>query len=68
MFGPDGRYLGEIKGSNGNRLITNLAKRSRVRCSFTPYASRVGYVRHTNYVGIVMCVGHEDFPASDELR
>jgi hypothetical protein len=58
VYGPDGRYLGEVMSNN--RLITNNAKRSRRRSSFTPYANRVGYVPYVNYIGYVMYAGYEE--------
>ena len=65
VYGPDGTYLGEIR--NGNRLIRNRAKANRRASSFSPYNRRVGHVKHVNYVGNVMYVGYEDFPASEEF-
>jgi len=60
IYGPDGRYLGEIK--NETRLITNKSKKNRRKSSFTSYGNRVGYVKCVDYVGSVMYVGYEDFP------
>lgn len=60
IFGPDGKYLGEVR--NTNRLITNQAKTSYRRFSFTPKANRGSRSRYSNYVGYVMYVGHTDFP------
>jgi hypothetical protein len=65
IYGPDGRYLGEIKGRD--RLITNLSKKALRSGSFTPHASRAAYVRYTNYAGYVMYIGYEDFPRPEEL-
>src|SRR5678815_1960503 len=37
IFGADGQYLGELRSaSDGERLITNLYKKSRFMGSFTP--------------------------------
>jgi hypothetical protein len=65
VYGPDGRYMGEV--TNGNRLITSKGKSSLRQASFAPYGSRVGHVSFVNYVGNVMLVGYEDFPAPDKL-
>ena len=64
VYGPDGRYLGEIKSEN--RLITNRSKKSRIRSGFTPRPGG-SYARYVNYVGYVMYVGYEDFLGPDEL-
>ena len=65
IYGKDGRYLGEVKSRN--RLITNRAKSSWVKSSFSP---RTGgsYARYANYAGYAMYAGHEDFPAPDTFR
>jgi hypothetical protein len=60
IYGANGIYLGELKSEN--RLITNIAKKSWKKYSFTPYAPRVGYVPYADYVGYVMYAGYEDFP------
>jgi hypothetical protein len=68
VFAPNGSYLGELKGSNGNRLVTNLARKSRRQGTFAPHASRVGYVPYVNYVGNVMYAGYEDFLSPEDIR
>lgn len=65
IYGREGQYLGEVM--NGDRLITNNAKRSARGYSFTPYGRRGGFVPYTNYVGYVMYAGHQDFPGPDEF-
>ena len=65
IYGRDGNYLGEIR--NGNRLITNLAKKHWRRSPFAPYGNVAGYVPYADYVGYVMYVGYEDFPGPNEL-
>jgi hypothetical protein len=65
VYGPDGRSLGEVM--NGDRLITSKGKSSLREGSFVPYGSRVGHVSFVHYVGNVMFVGCEDFPAPDQL-
>jgi hypothetical protein len=65
VYGPEARYLGEIKGDN--RLITCLSKKSWRRGSFAPYANRVGIVPYVAYVGNVMYAGYEDFPSPEEF-
>jgi sporulation protein YlmC with PRC-barrel domain len=64
VFGPDGRYLGEVR--NG-RLIVNSGKRSRRTSTFSRKLTRIGYVNRVNYVGYVMLVGHEDFPRAENF-
>ncbi|MDE0373996.1 MAG: hypothetical protein OXI73_15835 [Rhodospirillales bacterium] len=64
VYGSDGRYLGEIK--SGNRLITNIGKKSRIQFSFMPVQGG-SYARYTNYVGYVMYAGYEDFPSPDDF-
>lgn len=64
VFGPDGRYLGEVR--NG-RLIVNSGKRSRRISAFSRKMARVGHVNRVNYVGHVMILGHEDFPRPESL-
>lgn len=44
-------------------MITNRAKKNRVRGSFSPRLGR-SYVRYVNYVGNVMYAGYEDFPGT----
>ncbi len=61
VYAADGRYLGEVV--NGH-LITNLSKSSRRRAWFSPYPSRDPLV---DRVGLVMLVGHEDFPSPDQI-
>lgn len=65
IYGRDGKYLGEIRGSN--RLITHKSKKTRRKSSFSPLAKRVGHVQRVNYVGNVMLAGYEDFPRPEEL-
>ena len=53
VYGPDGWYLGEIKGKD--HLITNISKKGCRRGVFAPYAPRVAAcARYANYVGYVM--------------
>lgn len=65
IYGRDGIYLGEVR--NGNRLITNLAKKHWRKAPFLPYVDTVGYVPYVDYVGYVMYVGYEDFPGPNEF-
>lgn len=58
VYGPDGEYLGEIMQ---DQLITDLNKKDKRGSGFCPYASRVGIVPYTDYVGHVMLSGYEDF-------
>jgi hypothetical protein len=52
---------------NGDRLIRNHSKSSWRGHAFSPWGRRVGLVPFANYVGYVMYVGHEDFPAPDAV-
>lgn len=65
IYGTEGRYLGEVM--NDGRLITNRGKSSWRGSSFAPYGRRGGLVPFVNYVGYVMYVGHEDFPAPNAI-
>lgn len=64
IYGADGMYLGEVK--SGNRLIRDRSKRSRRKQGFSP-TRRTAVVARVNYVGNVMYVGHEDFPAPESF-
>lgn len=66
VYGRDGLYLGELM--NGDRLITNMAKRSWRQPPFAPYGRRGAYAPFVSYVGYVMCAGHEDFGAPGSFR
>jgi hypothetical protein len=65
VYGRDGRYLGEVKSSK--RLITNRAKQSWTRSSFSPIMGG-SYARYGNYAGYAMYAGYEDFPSPDSFR
>jgi hypothetical protein len=60
VYGPDGWYLGEIKGKD--RLITNISKKGCRRGVFAQYAPRAAYARYANYVGYVIYAGSRTFP------
>jgi len=64
VYGTDGCYLGELR--NGNRLTTRISKKNRRRAAFSPNMDRVGYVNRVDFVGLVMLVGHEDFPKLEQ--
>src|SRR5439155_20554697 len=67
VYGPDGRYLGEVKIDD--RLITCVGKKSWRRGSFTPDASRVGRAACAGYDGYVIYAGYDDFsvPQNSEI-
>lgn len=65
IFNSQGQYIGEVM--NGNRLITNDAKRSWCASAFTPYGNRGGYTPYANYAGYAMYAGHSEFPHPDEF-
>jgi len=48
---------------SGNRLITNMAKKSWHRGPFTPHGSRLGYIRYLDYLGYLMCDSEDFFTA-----
>src|SRR5437868_6467513 len=61
VYGPDGRYLGELTStSDGDRLITNLYKKSRSVREFVPTFDHA-YKRPANRPGYPLYSGHEDF-------
>jgi hypothetical protein len=64
VYGPDGRYLGEIKNS---RLITNISKKAWVKWSFGPVQSWA-YGRYGNYGAYAMYSGFEDFPHPEDFK
>ncbi len=64
VYGADGRYLGELR--NGSRLITNLAKSSRIRSVFAPRIAG-SHAARADYVGYAMLAGYEDFPDPSEF-
>lgn len=64
VYGVDGKYIGELRG---NRLITNKSKKSLRKSPFSPKMKNVGYVDKVNYVGNVMIIGYEEFPAKEDL-
>lgn len=64
VFDPGGAYLGEVIN---DRLTVNKSRRNLRRGSFTPFAKRMAVVKHTNLVGLVGYVGHEDFPLPEAL-
>jgi len=59
VYGCQGQYLGEVR--SGNRLITNLSKKTWTRSRLTPrwLQSSPG---HRNVYAKEMLAGHEDFP------
>src|SRR5690349_14146823 len=65
IYGPDGRYLGEIK--NEKRLITQKGKKLWAKPGFSPARHRSS-ARYVNRVGYVMYAGYEDFPSPDDFR
>jgi 4-fold beta flower protein len=65
IYGPDGHYLGELR--NGNRLITEIAKRDQLSPAFTPYASRRPTTPYANCDALELNTNHEDFPRPESL-
>lgn len=66
VYSKSGQYLGEVK--SGNRLITHCGKKNYRKSTFLPYGNIVRYVKYVDYVGNVMYVGYEDFPAPEDCR
>lgn len=65
VYGIDGRYLGELSGAeDGQRLITNVYKKSRATAGFVPTLGRA-YKRLEARLGETLFCGHEDFPAPE---
>jgi hypothetical protein len=68
IFGTDGRYLGELRGADdGDRLITNLYKKSRVAGSFYPTLHH-SFSKPPNRAEEPLYTGHEDFPTPKVLK
>ena len=61
-----GHHLGKLR--NDDQLITSTRKQNRRQSSFTPHGSRVKHVPLVDYVGYVMVVGCEDFPAPEVVN
>lgn len=66
IYARDGTYLGELAG--GHRLVTCLAKSSRLHRSFTPLRNRRPYPRHADLTGQALSAGWADFAAPETLR
>jgi hypothetical protein len=65
VYGVDGRYLGEIgKAVDGDRLITNLYKKSRAVIEFVPTFG-CGYGRPADHAPQPLYIGHEEFPSPE---
>lgn len=64
IYDSNGSYLGEVK--NKMWLIVNKGKKFCKKSPFVPCHTG-GYVRYVNYVGNVMYVGYEDFPAPESF-
>lgn len=62
IYGPDGRYLGELKNS---KLISKTSRKSRRKSRFTPRMKRMGRMKTVDHIGSVMLAGYEDFPVID---
>ncbi len=65
VYGPFGRYLGEMRGG---RLITRRAsKASRVN-AFVAQAPHVATLGHVDLIALPLLAGYEDFPCAKDLR
>lgn len=62
IYGPDGRYIGELSNaSDGERLITNVYKKSRVTSGFAP-THHHSFSKPADRPEEPLYAGHEDFP------
>lgn len=65
VYGSDGAYLGEIR--DGDRLITETAKRNKSHSSFGTRQRGVGGLRGMRGArGLI--AGYEDFPSAEDFR
>lgn len=62
IFGPNGRYLGEIMGND--RLATNKAKAAHVGASFVPAAIREHQPPQPDRGALSLYAGFDDFRSS----
>jgi hypothetical protein len=63
VFGPDGRYLGELR--HENRLITHRARLATAISGFAPLPQRIAYAPSERAATYVLYEGYEDFPGAD---
>lgn len=68
VYGPEGRYLGEIRRTeDGDRLMVSRYKSARSASEFTPGSEQPGD-RPTNRKPQSLYCGYDDFPSPDALR
>ena len=62
IYGPDGRYLGELRN---DKLIAKTSKKSTRKNTFSPRMNRMGRMKLVDRIGHVMQSGYEEFPEID---
>jgi hypothetical protein len=69
VYGPDGRYLGEVRSTEGSddRLITSTYKKARMGATFVPAIERAQPRAADCSVAPLYC-GYEDFPSPTVLK
>ena len=69
IYGPDGRYLGEVmsSGAGDDRLITGNYKKSRMAAAFVPTIERAEPKAADSFREPLYC-GYEDFPSPKVLK
>jgi hypothetical protein len=68
VYGADGRYLGELSSaSDGERLITNVYKKSRTMNAFSP-THHDSFSKPADRQEEPLYSGHEDFPRPKMAR
>jgi hypothetical protein len=65
VYGPDGRYIGEIMSNE--RLATCTSKKDWEQPGFIPTMSGE-CEKHPTHTGLGAYAGFEDFPAPDDFR
>ena len=68
VFGADGQYLGELSSSgDGERLITNIYKKSRTISGFSP-TQHHSFSKPADRPEEPVYTGHEDFPTPKMMK
>ena len=68
IYGADGRYLGELRNaSDGERLITNVYKKTRTMTDFSP-THHHSFSKPADRAEEPLYTGHEDFPTPKVMK
>jgi len=68
IYGTDGRYLGELSDAgDGERLITNVYKKSRTVSGFSPTHHHT-FSKPADRPEEPLYTGHEDFPKMKVMK